>query len=845
MRWIRTSTRPLGAFLALALIAAVLALCGSAPSAVAVGKVATSACRQGNPHLRTGICFQFPDGRVTWLGNFTSASGRVFFCIDKNKDSRLPASAAQRSTKGLKNQYGKRIGRREVAALNYLIDKWGPDAKATTAAAIGVILRQVMSDTGGQMPAGLSVGEQVRDLRGGLPAPVLAEARAMWREASNLRGPWTLRLTGSLREIKQHESRPLIATVRSAAGHPVPGARVRLRHSGPVQVPTRASTARDGRARFSVRATAAGEVTVTGTVTGPAGNGVLFVPRDRRVQRGWIAERSVDRSRVRGLQVRVEPLTPTVVTATSASVVPAGGSFHDVITVQGLPAGVAATLTARLYGPYPAQPTAADCRPAQLADTRSRRISGSGRFALPATVQRVGGFYVWVASLSATKVTKAVSHPCGIVAETTQVQRNQPTLRTRVSAQRAGVGARLVDSIEITGLLVGEKVPVVWTLYGPVRPNVRGTCTGLRWDDATVHDTGTVIAAGNGTLTTGQTAAVREVGCYSFGERLVATDVVAGVVHPAGLVAQSTLVAKSRPTLRTQVSQQVAVRGAWLRDTVWITGLQAGERVQVQWQLTAAPAVRGGCAGVRWAQALRSGKARVFDRGAFMANGDGRHLTRFSKRIIKPQCYTYSERIAVSATTNGAWHQPGKVPQTALVRKPGRPSVPTGPEGWLRSPSGDRERGTMLSLPTIGKRSVPVRSIRRSRSALALPRDAALVGWWRGSAPLAAATGSSIIAGHVAAADGTPGALHSLAKLKLGDRIVWRGAGRRQVFTVVRRSYTLRTGELPRRIWRLSGVRTLNLITCARKVTYRSGFYHYTHNLTVTARLQEPQRSPG
>ncbi|NHA02134.1 hypothetical protein G5V59_27535 [Nocardioides sp. W3-2-3] len=156
------------------------------------GVVATSRCRAYDPNLRNGVCHQFPDGKVTWLGNFTNPTGRAFFCIDKNLDSRLPATAPVRSTAGLRNQFGKGIGDREVSALNYVIDRWGKGATSTEAAAIALIIREVMSDTGGQFPSGLKVGQEVIAPRGGLNASIVRLAGSMWNLASAYRGPWTL-----------------------------------------------------------------------------------------------------------------------------------------------------------------------------------------------------------------------------------------------------------------------------------------------------------------------------------------------------------------------------------------------------------------------------------------------------------------------------------------------------------------------------------------------------------------------------------------------------------------------------------------------------------------------------
>ncbi|CAM3245881.1 sortase [Nocardioides dubius] len=718
MRFVRLHARDLAvALVVLLLVGGLPLLMIPATASVPIGTVTASACRADNPNLRTGICFRFPDGRVTWLGTLASSSGRVFFCIDKSKDSRLPAQAPRRSTAGLRNQFGRAIGRREVAALNYVVSTWGAGANTITAAAISLIVRQVMSDARGQFPGGLTVGEQVRDLAGGLPAPVLDRARAMWREASVLRGPWRLRVQGSVADLESGARRRLTATVRSAAGHRVPGARVRLSYNDQVRGPAARTTSARGVARFTVTARGSGTLVVRAAVTGPSGNGVLFVPRDGRIQRGWIAERSRDSVKVRGMRVRVLLPPPVVRTRSSAEQVRPGQSFHDVVEVAGLPRAARTTLEARLYGPYPTQPTIADCRPEELVAVHRLQITGSGVYALGETAPSAPGHYVWVASLAETALTAAVTHPCGLVPETT-------------------------------------------------------------------------------------------------------------------------LVVRSRPRLRTQVSQQIAVTGARLRDTIWVQGLWPGERVRVRWELLAAPAVRGRCGPVSWARAIRTGRARVFDRGALWAVGDGKVVTRPSKKVRTPRCYTYTERIASSASTEGAWHRPGLVPQTTLVRKPGRPGIPTGPQGWVRTSPAARIVGSRLVIPRLGGQAIRVRPIVQRGGSLALPGDPWVLGWWRGSAPLRAVRGGSIVAGHVADRSGAPGALHRLATLRRGDRIVWRRAGVRRTFRVVRTSRTPRTGELPARIWRLSGPRMLHLITCTRKVVYPSGYYHYTHNLTVTAWLR-------
>ncbi|MFS3130627.1 class F sortase [Nocardioides sp. Bht2] len=148
-----------------------------------------------------------------------------------------------------------------------------------------------------------------------------------------------------------------------------------------------------------------------------------------------------------------------------------------------------------------------------------------------------------------------------------------------------------------------------------------------------------------------------------------------------------------------------------------------------------------------------------------------------------------------------------------------------------------RAKGS-LTLASIGKRNVPLHHVGTTKGGdVAVPADVSSVGWWKGSASFGSKEGSSIIAGHVSDTSDSPGALYELTKVKKGDRIVWRQGGKKKVFKVTKKTLTPRTGQLPERIWRLAGPRTINLVSCAKKVTSEGGFFHYTHNITITAKL--------
>ncbi len=142
--------------------------------------------------------------------------------------------------------------------------------------------------------------------------------------------------------------------------------------------------------------------------------------------------------------------------------------------------------------------------------------------------------------------------------------------------------------------------------------------------------------------------------------------------------------------------------------------------------------------------------------------------------------------------------------------------------------------GDSVSIASVGLRARMV-SVGTRRGQVLVPPDARRVGWWRGSMPPTAHAGSTLVVGHIADPHGRPGALTVLAGVRRGARIRTRWHGRVQWWRVSRISYTPRTRDLPARVWRTSGSHILNLVTCAHRVIYPDGYYHYRDNLTVTA----------
>lgn len=536
---------------------------GRLPSAEAATVVATAHCRSLDPNLVRGAClrYQARSGTAyTWIGTYRASNGRVFFCIDYLYDSRISGQPTIKSTQGLVNQLGQRIGDAEVAALNYIVSTWaahGSTGSDTRDAAIALIIRELMSDgvrPDGTVvyPRGLKVGGRVRAPIGGLGGPIMAQAQQMWSEASRFRGGYRLSMTSSQTgAIKLGTSRVYSLSVVSAAGRRVPGVRVQFACTGPILCPA-SRTTRELPVPVAVSPRDVGEFTVTATASGPAADGRIYrvggwhthggsTALDRGVQRGWIAERSPMNTRVRA-SAEIVKGTPEVSTTASHQTAVIGTALHDLVTVTKLPAGYRQSVTATLYGPFAERPGPDSCTAQMKAGSVSFTVDRNGEFRTPEVTVHRPGYYVWTESLPGDSRTHPVTTPCGIVEETSLIVARTPQVRTQISAQRAVVGRQVHDTVVITGLAPSDEVVVGWTLHGPLAPR-SGSCAGLDWSAAGVLDRGELVARGNGRYRTAPTV-LRVPGCVTYSEVLVATETTASASSPPGLVPETALVTR-------------------------------------------------------------------------------------------------------------------------------------------------------------------------------------------------------------------------------------------------------------------------------------------------------------
>lgn len=142
-----------------------------------------------------------------------------------------------------------------------------------------------------------------------------------------------------------------------------------------------------------------------------------------------------------------------------------------------------------------------------------------------------------------------------------------------------------------------------------------------------------------------------------------------------------------------------------------------------------------------------------------------------------------------------------------------------------------------LYLPTQDV-SADVLPVSVSGRELGVPEDPADVGWWTASARPGAATGSTVIDGHVDSAELGAGALFRLGELDEGAPVyVESGNGRRTAYRVVARQVYPKEAGLPADVFRLDGPHRLVLITCGG--AFDEAARGYDDNIVVVA---EPAR---
>jgi hypothetical protein len=186
--------------------------------------------------------------------------------------------------------------------------------------------------------------------------------------------------------------------------------------------------------------------------------------------------------------------------------------------------------------------------------------------------------------------------------------------------------------------------------------------------------------------------------------------------------------------------------------------------------------------------------------------------------------------VAPSATVDG-------VDRTVDPGPPGPDDATTdqAEDAGVGQARGVRDPFVPSTLVLWDGRSAPVvRSDVRSDGSLVVPDDPGTVGWWTGGAQAGEAFGRIVVAGHVDSATRGLGVFVELARVRTGQVVTLRSAGRAQRYKVVRH-FQVKQAALGEEasIFAQDGAHRLVLITCGG--AFDRTLHRYEDNLVVEA----------
>lgn len=311
--------------------------------------------------------------------------------------------------------------------------------------------------------------------------------------------------------------------------------------------PTREALKCDGTPVWSgsVRADGDGDyVTEPFTVTTPG----FYTYTERIVAQGFVRPQQSECAVVSETSIVIG--TPAITTQISKQRSQVGDRVTDDAVITGLGA-LQAEVVAELWGPYPSE-EAMTCTGTPFWKG-TFTANGDGTYTTaPVRVDRAG-YYTYRESILPGETTNGVVTECGKASQTT-ITTAKPAVTTVASSEVITPGARIFDTLRVTGL---GRTPaeVKVDLYGPFPTRDAMRCTG------TPHWSGTVRVTGDGTYRTEATT-VNRVGFYVYRERLEGGDQVTTFQGECGLVSETAL---AKPTINTGRSDERATTTAQAR----------------------------------------------------------------------------------------------------------------------------------------------------------------------------------------------------------------------------------------------------------------------------------------
>lgn len=382
-----------------------------------------------------------------------------------------------------------------------------------------------------------------------------------------------------------------------------------------------------------------------------------------------------------GVENRRPRLATQVVSTAGAAVTMAGVGTEvaDQVRIDNVAAATTATVTARLYGPFP---TDADivCSEETLAGVQTFATTGSGVFTSPRFPLAEPGIYTFVESAEFDDGSSA-THACGEASETVAV----PAITTSVSAADITIGDAVVDVAHVTGVRDGVVGQIDAVAYGPFESVDAIVCNA----DTEVFRTSYEVA-GSGTFPSPEFEPAH-AGIYTFVERWTAVaDATISATHPCGETAETVVV---RPVVQTQISLPSAFAGESVLDTAVIVGAPDTLAGTVRYELFG-PIAAG-------EEPVCDDASRVADSSA--ATAGAAPVESAAVPLDQPGRYTFVASWTSASGEITASHACGLAAETTTVSPPGATTVLRGPAPAVRAP-----RPTATALAKTGSTTLPM-----------------------------------------------------------------------------------------------------------------------------------------
>ena len=284
----------------------------------------------------------------------------------------------------------------------------------------------------------------------------------------------------------------------------------------------------------------------------------------------------------------VRPTPPTVNTNVTTPLpdrtAREGQSVTETATVAYV--GTGGQIDIGLYGPFAGRPDESSCGADARADGASKRVTADGdydfRFTPTTHIRDRISWFTFVATFDGDNQMSAAS-PCGESSETFQLRPN-PTVATEVKTAQpdrtALEGEAVTEKVAVTGVLEGGEINV--GLYGPFEsPPGENSCVDSAKE---AGDSRRVAADGTYPFTFTPAPGVNDRVVWYTLRAVFNRDDGQTATHPCG-EAIETFRWKPLPTAATEATTQegerVAVEGQPVTETVRLTGVLDGGRLDV------------------------------------------------------------------------------------------------------------------------------------------------------------------------------------------------------------------------------------------------------------------------